>query len=57
MYNEQYLSELQSSFEAYLSKALEATANGGENEKLVELIMHKKLFSPFWILPCAQDLL
>lgn len=57
MYNEQYLSELQSSFETYLVKAREATANGGDNEKLVELNMHKKLFSPFWILPCAQHIL
>ena len=57
MFNEQYQTELQSSFDAYLSKAMEATANGEDSDKLLELVQHKKLFSPFWLLPCGVDLL
>jgi len=57
MYNEKYQSTIQSNIETYIQIAQEATTNGGDQGKLLELIQHKKLFSPFWLLPCAEELL
>ena len=47
-YNQQYLAEIQSSYPAYthhLAHALQTES------KLHTLLHHKKLFSPFWLLP------